>query len=255
MLFGFDMQEVLPFIGVGFAAQLVDGALGMAFGVIANTLLLAIGLTPAAASANVHVIKVFTGAMSGISHIAHRNVDWKLCGRLSVAGVLGGLAGVQVITLFDQHRFTKPLILAYLSTIGLYILWRGIRQGHREGHVKVVEPVGFAGGFCDATGGGGWGPVVTSNLLLQGSNPRMTVGTVNTAEFFLAVAVSAGFIFHLGLDDFSVAVVGLLIGGLIAAPMGAWLTKHIPARPLMIMVGLVLTATSLFGVAKALKLI
>jgi uncharacterized membrane protein YfcA len=255
MLFGFELNDILPYIGIGFAAQLVDGALGMAFGVIANTLLLALGLSPAAASANVHVIKVFTGAMSGISHILHKNVDWKLCARLSIAGVIGGVVGVQVITYFDSHPYTKPLILAYLTSIGLYILWRGIRDGHTEGHVKVVEPVGFAGGFLDASGGGGWGPVVTSNLLLQGSNPRMTVGTVNTAEFFLAIAISVGFIAHLGFEDFTVAVLGLLVGGLIAAPLGAWLTKHIPPRPLMIMVGAVLTLSSLFGIVKALKLI
>ena len=246
------LADLAPFIAVGFAAQLVDGALGMAFGVIANTLLLAIGLSPAAASANVHVIKVFTGAMSGVSHMAHRNVDWKLCARLSIAGVVGGIAGVQVITFFDQHPYTKPLILAYLSLIGVYILWRGLRDGHTEGHVRIVEPVGIAGGFLDATGGGGWGPVVTSNLLLQGANPRMAVGTVNTAEFFVAVAISAGFIFRLGFEDFTVAVVGLLLGGLLAAPMGAWLTKHIPARPLMILVGVVLILTSSYGIYRAL---
>jgi uncharacterized membrane protein YfcA len=114
-----------------------------------------------------------------------------------------------------------------------------------------VEPVGALGGFLDATGGGGWGPVVTSNLLIQGHNPRLTVGTVNLAEFFLAIAVSAAFILSLGFKDFTAPVIGLLIGGIIAAPAGAWLTKHIPARPLMIMVGVVLTLTSLFGIYKA----
>jgi len=112
--------------------------------------------------------------------------------------------------------------------------------------------VGLVGGFLDATGGGGWGPVVTSNLLIQGHNPRMTVGTVNVAEFFLAIAISATFIVSLGIRDFTAPVIGLLIGGVIAAPMGAWLTKRIPARPLMVLVGTVLTITSLFGIYKAL---
>ena len=119
-----------------------------------------------------------------------------------------------------------------------------------ESKAKIVEPVGLVGGFLDATGGGGWGPVVTSNLLIQGHNPRMTVGTVNVAEFFLAIAISATFLLSLGMKDFTAPVIGLLIGGVAAAPLGAWLTKRIPARPLMVLVGVVLTITSVFGIYK-----
>ncbi len=250
-MFGFDIYAILPFVLIGFAAQLVDGALGMAFGVIANTSLLALGLPPALASSYVHVIKAFTGGIGGIGHILHRNVDWKLGIRLTLSGVVGGVVGAFFLTRIDA-AIAKPFVLAYLTLIGLYILWRGLGHHFTESRAKIVEPVGLVGGFLDATGGGGWGPVVTSNLLIQGHNPRMTVGTVNVAEFFLAIAISATFIVSLGISDFTAPVIGLLIGGVIAAPMGAWLTKRIPARPLMVLVGTVLTITSLFGIYKAL---
>lgn len=252
--FGFDLWAVLPFMAIGFGAQLIDGALGMAFGVIANTSLIALGVPPALASSYVHIIKGFTGGIGGISHVAHGNVDWKLCLRLSVSGIVGGVVGAYVLTQIHAE-VAKPFVLGYLTLIGIYILWRGLGHTFIEKPAKIVEPIGVVGGFLDATGGGGWGPVVTSNLLIQGHNPRMTVGTVNVAEFFLAVAISATFIVSLGMENFTAPVVGLLIGGVIAAPAGAWLTKHIPAKPLMIMVGLVLTLSSLFGIAKALKLV
>ena len=251
---GFDLMAILPFVAIGFSAQLIDGALGMAFGVIANTSLIALGVPPALASSYVHIIKSFTGGISGISHIVHGNVDWKLCLRLSVSGIVGGIIGAYVLTRIDAD-VAKPFVLAYLTLIGLYILWRGLGHVFVEKPAKIVEPIGAVGGFLDATGGGGWGPVVTSNLLIQGHNPRMTVGTVNTAEFFLAIAISATFIVSLGMEDFTAPVIGLLLGGVVAAPAGAWLAKHIPAKPLMIMVGVVLTMSSLFGIAKALKLI
>lgn len=247
-----QIEAILPFIAIGFFAQLVDGALGMAFGVIANTSLIAMGVPPALASSYVHIIKAFTGGIGGISHILHKNVDWKLCLRLSIAGIIGGVIGAFVLTRIHAE-IAKPFVLAYLTAIGIYILWRGLGHHFIERPAKVVEPVGLAGGFLDATGGGGWGPVVTSNLLIQGNNVRMTVGTVNVAEFFLAIAISATFIISLGVNDLSEPVVGLLIGGIVAAPAGAWLTKHIPARPLMILVGTVLILSSLFGIYKAVS--
>jgi uncharacterized protein len=250
-IFGFDLSALLPFILIGFAAQVIDGALGMAFGVIANTSLLALGVPPALASSYVHIIKAFTGGIGGIGHALHGNVDWKLCLRLTLSGIVGGVVGAVLLTKIDA-AVAKPFVLAYLTLIGVYILWRGLGHHFIERKAKVVEPVGLIGGFLDATGGGGWGPVVTSNLLIQGNNPRMTVGTVNVAEFFLAIAISATFLVSLGVKDFTAPVVGLLIGGVIAAPAGAWLAKHIPARPLMIMVGVILTLTSLFGIYKAL---
>jgi hypothetical protein len=252
-VFGFDVTALLPYIAIGFVAQLVDGALGMAFGVIANTALLWLGIPPALATSYVHVIKVFTGGVSGASHILHRNVDWKLFSRLAISGVAGGIAGAYILSLLhlNDSNFARPYVLGYLTLIGLYILWRGIGfKIPRERRARIVEPVGVVGGFLDATGGGGWGPVTTSNLLIQGNSPRMTVGTVNSSEFVVAFAVSVTYIVALGIDDFPKAVVGLLIGGVMAAPLGSWITKHVPPRPMMIMVGALLTIISIFSIVR-----
>lgn len=242
---------VLPFIAVGFAAQMVDGALGMAFGVISNVLLLSLGVPPAAASAGVHTVESFTTAVSGISHVFHKNVDWKLFARLVIPGVIGGILGAYVLSNIHADA-AKPFVLTYLSAIGIYLLWRATHYPPKEKKPKIIEPLGLVGGFLDAAGGGGWGPVVTSNLLIQGGNPRKVIGTVNTAEFFLTTTISATFIMTLGLEMFTVATVGLLVGGVLAAPFGALLAKRIPAQRLMLLVGIVLTATSLYGLYRAL---
>ena len=243
--------DLLPFIAVGFVAQLVDGALGMAFGVISTTLLLTIGVPPAVASGQVHIIKIFTGGMAGLSHALHRNVDWGLFVRLTLSGVVGGVLGAYVLTQIDA-AVAKPFVLAYLTLIGLFLLWRAWGHIHIERRAKVVEPLGVVGGFLDAGGGGGWGPVVTSNLLIQGHNPRMTIGTVNTAEFIVAIAISATFLVSLGWEDFSEAVIGLLIGGVLAAPFGACIAKRVNADTLLTFVGAVLTATSIYALYRAL---
>lgn len=248
----FDLSALLPFIAIGFAAQLVDGALGMAFGVISNALLVGVlGMPPAQASAKVHVVKCFTGAISGLSHVLHGNIDWKLFWRLLVPAMIGGVLGAYGLTAIDP-AVAKPFVLAFLTAVGLFLLWRGLNLGApAKRKVKFVRSLGFVGGFLDAGGGGGWGPVVTSNLLIQGAEPRKVVGTVNTVEFFLTVAISAAFIVQLGVSDLAGATLGLLIGGVLAAPFGAWAAKHIPARHMLILVGIVLTLTSGYGVYAA----
>ena len=249
----FDFASLLPFILVGFAAQLVDGALGMAFGVITSTLLVGVlGVPPSLASAKVHVVEVFTTGVSGLNHLWHRNVDGKLFLRLVVPGVIGGVLGAYVLTSLDA-AFVKPFVLTYLAAIGLWLLWRGLDHNPHIKDPKIVAPLGLIGGFLDAAGGGGWGPVVTSNLLLQGAEPRKVIGTVNSAEFFLTSAISATFIWNLGIAHFGVAVVGLLIGGVVAAPLGAILAKRIPAKTLLLMVGVVLIITSSYGIYKAIS--
>ena len=244
-----DLQGLLPYIAVGLAAQIVDGALGMAFGVISSTLLVSVlGVPPATASAGVHLVECFTTGVSGVSHALHRNVNWKLFFRLLIPGVIGGVAGAYLLTTLDAS-LTRPFVMSYLALIGVYLLWRGIRfppRAHKE--ARIVEPLGLIGGFLDAAGGGGWGPVVTSNLLIQGTQPRTTIGTVNSVEFFLTLSVSITFIFGLGFAAFTEAVVGLLIGGLIAAPFGAVVAKRVPTKALLIMVGAVLTVTSAYSV-------
>ena len=252
MNFGdFDLAALLPFIAVGFAAQLVDGALGMAFGVISNTLLVGVmGVPPALASQRVHLVECFTTATSGISHLIHRNIDGRLFARLVIPGMIGGFTGAYVLSNLDAG-FVKPFVLLYLTTIGLYLLWRGLMYPPKLKKAKYVAPLGLVGGFLDAAGGGGWGPVVTSNLLIQGAEPRKVIGTVNSAEFFLTMTISAAFIWQIGFADLAGATLGLLIGGLLAAPLGAWAAKHFPAKQMLILVGFVLTLTSAYGVWSA----
>ena len=253
MLDAIDWSGLLPFIAVGFAAQIVDGALGMAFGVISSTLLVSVlGVPPASASAGVHLVECFTTGVSGISHAIHKNVNWKLFWRLLIPGVIGGLAGVYLLTTLDAS-VTRPFVMAYLAAIGLYLLlraWRFPPKRHNE--PRVIAPLGLAGGFLDAAGGGGWGPVVTSNLLVQGAEPRYTIGTVNSVEFFLTLTVSIAFIQSLGFAAFTTAVVGLLLGGVLAAPFGAMIAKRVPTRALLAMVGVVLTLTSAYSLYRAL---
>ena len=248
-----DWSAILTFVAVGFAAQVVDGALGMAFGVISSTLLVSVlGVPPATASASVHLVECFTTGVSGVSHALHKNVNWKLFWRLLIPGVIGGVTGAYLLTTLDGS-ITRPFVMAYLSAIGIYLLFKAWRFPPREPkEPKVIVPLGLAGGFLDAAGGGGWGPVVTSNLLVQGAEPRYTIGTVNSVEFFLTLAVSATFIANLGLSAFTTAVVGLLIGGVIAAPFGAIIAKRVPTRTLMTMVGIVLTLTSAYSLYRAL---
>ena len=249
-----DLASLWPFIAVGFGAQLVDGALGMAFGVICNVLLVAVlGLPPSRASANVHIVETFTTAVSGLSHALHGNVDLRLFLRLLVPGIIGGVTGAYLLTSISGE-IVKPFVLAYLIAIGLYLLYRSFTHPPRAGAPKVVEPLGLVGGFLDAAGGGGWGPMVTSNLLVQWVEPRKVVGTVNSVEFFLTLTVSAAFIFHLGWEAFAEATVGLLIGGVMAAPLGALVAKRVPTRRLLFLVGLVLTVTSIYGFVQAVLL-
>jgi uncharacterized membrane protein YfcA len=248
-----DPSAILMFIGIGFAAQMVDGALGMAFGQISSTLLVSIGVPPAAASAGVHTAETFTTAVSGISHVAHRNVDWRLFFRIVIPGVIGGVAGAYLLTQIDAS-VAKPFVLSYLTLLGLYLFYRGIMHRHTERTPKVVAPLGLLGGFLDAAGGGGWGAIVTSNLLVQGSNPRKTIGTVNTAEFFLTVTISATFIAALGWEAFTLATTGLLIGGVIAAPFGAMIAKRVNPDLLLSFVGALVTLTSGFALYRAIFL-
>jgi uncharacterized membrane protein YfcA len=223
----------------------------MAFGVISTTLFVTLGVPPAIASAGVHTVECFTTGVSGISHILHRNVDWKMLLRLVIPGVIGAVLGAYVLTQIDAAT-VKPFVLAYLASIGLYLVWRGVRYPPHHKPPRIVEPLGLVGGFLDAAGGGGWGPVVTGNLLVQGAEPRMTIGTVNTAEFLVTLSASITFVAALGLQAFSAATLGLLIGGVAAAPIAAAVARRARAKLLLVMVGIVLTLTSIYGIYRAL---
>ena len=264
---GFDLkslvdQTLLLFILVGFLAQMVDGALGMAYGVTGSTVLISIGVPPAQASAAIHAAEVFTTGASGISHVAHRNLDWRLFRRLAPAGIIGGVLGAYVLTNVPGDLI-KPFVCLYLVIMGGIILSRAIR-GLKEAppHLEGAVPLGLAGGFMDAVGGGGWGPVVASTLLGRGHAPRFAIGTVNTAEFFVTVAISATFVWAIatgglavaeGLLGHAKAVLGLVIGGLLAAPLAGYATKLIPARTLMGIVGALVIALASYQTWQVLQ--
>ncbi|MBA4041792.1 MAG: hypothetical protein C0456_18725 [Hyphomonas sp.] len=248
--------DMAPFIAIGMAAQMIDGALGMAFGVITQTLLVsALGVPPATASASVHLVELFTTGASGASHIWHRNVDWGLFRRLVPFGVLGGVAGAYVLSNIDASA-ARPFVMIYLTGIGFYLLWRAIRLSKpRFEDPRYTRPLALAGGFLDAAGGGGWGPVVTSNLLIQGGDPRKIIGSVNSAEFLLTLSISIAFIATLGLAAFTKITVGLIIGGVVAAPFGAVLASRVGPRYLLLAVAIVLIATSAYSIYRAWPLI
>lgn len=246
------LADILPFILIGFAAQMIDGALGMAFGVTTQTLLVsAMGVPPASASASVHLVELFTTGASGLSHAWHRNVDWGLFKRLVPFGVLGGVTGAYILSNVDASA-ARPFVMIYLTGIGFYLLWRAIRLSQPKfADPKYTSPLAAIGGFLDAAGGGGWGPVVTSNLLIQGRDPRKVIGTVNTAEFLLTLSISVTFLLTLGSAAFTLITAGLIIGGVVAAPFGAVLASRVKPRVLLLAVAVVLIATSLYSITKA----
>jgi len=241
-------SNILLFIIVGFAAQMIDGALGMAYGVSSNTFLLSLGIPPAAASASVHMAEVVTTGISGVSHWRLGNVDWKLVRRLLIPGVIGGVIGAYVLTSIDGD-IIKPYIAAYLLIMGGVIIYKAFtmipRKKPDQYHGPNISILGFIGGFCDAVGGGGWGPVVTSTLVARGKNPLMTIGSVNFTEFFVALGQSILFIIALSFGEYLKIILGLLIGGAIAAPIAARLAQKLPAKTLMIIVGIVIILLSL----------
>lgn len=243
------------FLLVGLLAQAVDGALGMAYGVISSSVLLALGVPPATASASVHGAEVFTTAASAGSHIWHKNVEWRLLVPLAIAGVIGGVLGAYVLSGIDGDVI-KPFVVAYLALMGLYILWRA-RHDVKPKRIRrwTVAPLGAVGGFFDAIGGGGWGPTVSSTLVGAGAEPRRAIGTANTAEFFLTVAISATFVWALvtghwqdaeALQNHAAAVAGLVVGGLLAAPFAGLITKRVPRRAMTYAVGGLLLVLAAF---------
>jgi hypothetical protein len=236
---------------VGLGAQLVDGSLGMAYGVTSTTLLLAIGTNPAAASATVHLAEIGTTLASGLSHWKFGNVDWRVVTRVGVPGAIGAFAGATVLAHLSTE-VAAPVMSLILLSLGVYLLvrftLRGIdrRNFGKPLRKRFLTPLGLVAGFVDATGGGGWGPVGTPALLASGRmEPRKVIGSIDTSEFLVALASSLGFLFALGSQGIDVIwVAGLLVGGLVAAPLAAWLVRHIPPRMLGSLVGGVIVVTN-----------
>jgi uncharacterized protein len=230
-------------------AQIIDGAIGMAYGLSATSVLLAFGVTPATASASVHAAEVFTTAASGAAHWKMGNVDLKLVVRLALPGMVGGAAGAYLLASLPGDVI-RPFVSAYLFGMGVLIVTRAVRKRVRPEAPRHVIPLGLFGGFIDAVGGGGWGPIVASTLVGRGAVPRMAIGSVNLAEFFVTLTVSVTFLATVGLDLMPI-IIGLVLGGIIAAPFAALATRHIPDRPLMLMVGAVIVLLSLRELVRA----
>lgn len=236
---------------VGLVAQLIDGSLGMAYGATSATLLLAIGTNPASASATVHLAEIGTTLASGASHWRFGNVDWKVVLKIGVPGAVGAFAGASLLAWLSTES-AAPIMSAILFTLGLYLLIRFTFRGLDSRNLgkplrkRFLAPLGLVGGFIDATGGGGWGPVGTPALLASGRiEPRKVIGSVDTAEFLVAIAASAGFLIGLGSENINFTWVGvLLLGGLIAAPIAAWLVRHLPPRVLGSAVGGLIVLTN-----------
>jgi hypothetical protein len=236
--------SIFVFILVGFIAQMIDGALGMAYGVSSNSFLLGIGVPPAAASASVHMAEVVTTAISGFSHWRLGNLDRSLIKRLLLPGALGAIVGAYILT-NTPGDLLKPFIAIYLFIMGVIILVKGMARDHKEQkEISHLSILGVVGGFFDAIGGGGWGPIVTSTLIARGSHPRFTIGSVNFSEFFITFSQSVVFVFTLQFSEYWKVILGLLIGGAVAAPLAAVVTKRLPVRPLMLMVGILIILLS-----------
>ncbi len=239
-------MDIATFALIGFIAQIIDGALGMAFGIIASSSLMAFGVPPAFASAAIHAAEVVTTGISGASHIWQRNVDRQLFLRLVFAGIIGGVLGAYVLTGLPED-IVKPVVTVYLIAMTVLIFARVLGKKFSDWQ-PPIPVVGASGGFLDAIGGGGWGPLVTSTLVATGEQPRKTIGSVNTAEFFVTVAISVAFLTQLDLTQYGRIVLGLVIGGGIAAPLAGYLIRILPQRRALVLVGCVIAILSVVNV-------
>lgn len=251
MTLEFLTLEFLILIGLGFVAQLVDGALGMAFGLVSMTALLSVGLPPAQASAAVHTAEVATTAASGLSHVYHRNVDGRLLLMLGVPGVLGSVLGAYVLSNIDG-RAIRPFVSAYLLVMGILVLMKALKLAptSEDAGTSFAPPLGLVGGFLDAIGGGGWGPLVTSTLIGSGQAARKVIGSVSAAEFFIAVAVATTFFVELAMNHV-MYIVALIIGGLLAAPFGGYVVRYVRPRALMAAVGVAVSTIALYQLTRS----
>ena len=240
-------------VAVGLLAQAIDGALGMAYGITSSSFLLAAGAPPAMASGAVHLAEVFTTGVSGVSHLRMGNVSKKLFLSLLLPGIAGALIGVYILGQVDA-AVLKPYVSAYLLVMGVYVFSKAFRRVNRTPvqrslAARKVVPLALVGGLMDTTGGGGWGPIVTTSLVGAGNDPRTTIGSVNLAEFFLTVTVAASFLTILDATVW-VLVAGLATGGLVAAPFAAYMTRHLKAKTLLMLVGALISCISVFNLYK-----
>ncbi|KPM49846.1 sulfite exporter TauE/SafE family protein [Jiulongibacter sediminis] len=235
------------FVFVGFIAQLIDGALGMAYGATCSSMMLSVGVPPAYATAGVHTAKVFTAGVSGLSHIFLGNIDKQMFFRIVITGVVGSMIGAYAISEILDGDTIKPFVSIYLVFLGITILLKAFKKKPAVPANRNLGILGLYGGFFDAIGGGGWGPLVTSNLLSKGNPAKETIGTVNTAEFFVAFFSTGIFMLFVDTQAWQ-HIAALIIGGIFAAPLGAYLVKFIPTKTLMITVAVVVILVSVLNV-------
>jgi uncharacterized protein len=237
------------FLLIGIFAQLVDGTLGMGYGATSTSFLLSFGVSPVKSSMAVHVAEMFTTGASAISHYKFKNIDEKLVLSLLLPGVLGSITGAYLLSDVIDGKAIKPYIAVYMMILAIVIIVKGLRKNIKPRETKQIGLLAVFGGFMDAVGGGGWGPIVTSTLMGRGGDPRYTIGSVNTAEFAISFASGITFILFEGIQGWQV-IAGLIMGGVIAAPIGAYLVNKIPRKPITILVGLLLIFLSLRTLAK-----
>ena len=246
----FLTHEFALYVLAGFVAQLIDGALGMAYGVSASSLLSVFGVSPQVVSATVHAAECFTTGASGISHHAFGNVDRVLFRKLLIPAVIGAVVGAYILTSIDG-KVLKPYISVYLIVMGVVIIATAFTRVPPRKVTTHLAPLGFFGALVDAMCGGGWGPIVASNLIIRGNDTRITVGSVNAVEFFVTLAASITFFLTIGLTHWNI-ILALAIGGVIAAPLAAWAAKHIPHKPFMVIVGLLIVVINSLRIFKIL---
>lgn len=241
------LNDFATFVMIGAAAQLVDGAIGMAYGITATSVLMSFGVAPATASAAVHAAEVFTTAASGTAHWRMGNVQWETVKRLAVPGVAGAVAGALLLS-FAPGQTIQPFVSLYLLVMGGLIFWRALRKFEPASAAPPSPFLGLVGGFLDAVGGGGWGAMVTTTLIANHTEPRYAIGSASAAEFFVTASATATFILSVGLGLWPV-ILGLVVGGVLAAPFAALVARHVPARPIMLFVGAIVIALSLRNLA------
>lgn len=251
----FFTTDIWWFVLGGFIAQMIDGSLGMAYGVSATTFLLSFGISPAASSASVHTAEIFTSGVSGLTHLRFQNVNKKLFRSLLVPGMLGAVAGAYILYSLEEYNYIiRPLVSIYTLILGIAIIRKAVlMQIRKRRKTKNVPALASIGGFLDSIGGGGWGPIVSTTLIARGRHPRYTIGSVNLAEFFVSLASSLTFFATIGISHIKI-IVGLIIGGIIAAPIAAHITRKLPIKRMMIFVGIIVILVSIRLLIKSFPL-
>lgn len=241
--------EIFYFIAAGFTAQMIDGALGMAYGVTATTFLTSVGISPVFATASVHSSEIFTSGVSGYMHLKFGNVNSRLFKVVLIPGVIGAALGAFLITQLAElevvAKYLSPAISVYTAILGFLILRKALIKRAKKKPVRRIGLLAWFGGFIDAIGGGGWGPIVNSTLIAAGRHPRYTIGSVNLAEFFVSFASSVVFALYAGLSNYGLVILGLILGGMIAAPIAAQLAQKLPVKAMMVLVGIIVILVSL----------